>query len=63
MHKPESVQGDETHEIFENFKIQADLLIPARTPDLMLINKRKRERERERERIFRLVCFAVPANP
>ena len=38
MHKPESVLENETHKILWDFEIQTDHLIPARRPDLVLIN-------------------------
>ena len=38
-----------------DFNIQTDHLIPARRPDLTIINKRKR--------IYKIVDFAVPAEP
>ena len=41
MHKPESVQENETHKILWGFKIPADHLIPTRRQDLGLINKNK----------------------
>ena len=41
MHKSEPGLDNETHKIFWNFKIQTNHLIPARRPDLLLINKEK----------------------
>ena len=41
MHKPESVREKEAHKILWDFEIETDLLIPARRPDLQLINKKK----------------------
>ena len=41
MHKPESVLKNETHKILRDFEIQTDHLIPARRPDLVLINKKR----------------------
>ena len=40
MHKPESVLENKTKEIFWDFKIQNDPLIPARRPDRVMINKK-----------------------
>ena len=40
MHKPESIQENETHEILRNFEIQMDHLISTKMRDLMLINKK-----------------------
>ena len=42
MHKPESVQENETHKILLNFGTQTDHPITSRRPDLVLINKKKR---------------------
>ena len=42
-----------SHKLLWDFYIQTDHLIPARRPDLIVINKRKR--------IFKIVDFAVPA--
>ena len=43
MHKPESILENEMDKILGNFEIQKDQQIPARTPDLVIINKKKRE--------------------
>ena len=43
MHKPESVLENETHKILWDFEIKTDHLIPARRPDLVLINRKERE--------------------
>ena len=43
IHKPESVLENETYEIHWYFEIQTDLLIPARRPDLEIVNNEKRE--------------------
>ena len=40
MHKSESVLKNETHNILWDFEIKTDHLIPARRPDLVLINKK-----------------------
>ena len=42
MQKVESVLENEMHETFWYFEIQMDHLMPARKPDLVLINKKKR---------------------
>ena len=44
-HKPKSVLGSETHNIHCSFEIQTDHPIPARRPDLVLINKKKKIKE------------------
>ena len=53
MQNPESVQENETHELFWDFDIQTDHLISAKQPDLIINNKKKRT--------WRIVDFAVPA--
>ena len=42
LHKPVSDVENETHGILLDFEIQIDHLIPARKPELVLINKKKR---------------------
>ena len=44
----------DSHKLLWDFNIQTDHLIPARRPDLIIINKRKR--------ICKIVDFAVPAD-
>ena len=41
IHKAESIQANETHQILRDFEIQTDHQIPARKPDIVLINKKK----------------------
>ena len=53
MHKTESVLENENI-ILWDFEIQTDHLIPARRPDLVLIDKKRKNRH--------LVNFAVPAD-
>ncbi len=55
MHNLESVLGNETNELFWDFKIQIDHLISAKQPDLIIINNNKK-------RIYKIVDFAVPAD-
>ena len=55
MHKPASVLENDTHKLLCDFNIQADHLIPARRPDLIMINKKKR-------RNCKIVDFAVSAD-
>ena len=50
MHNPESLLGDETQKLLREFEI----LISARRPDLIIINKK--------ERTCRIEEFAVPAD-
>ena len=52
MHNPASVLENDSHNLLWDFNIQTDHLIPARRPDLIIINKRKR--------ICKIVDFAVP---
>ena len=40
MHKPESVRENEIHKILRDLEIQMDYLVPARKPDLILINEK-----------------------
>ena len=54
MHNPAPVQENATHKLLWDFNIQTDHLIPARRPDLIIINKKKR--------ICKIVDFAVPAD-
>ena len=42
MHIPKPVLENETHNILWDFEVQTDHLIPARRPDLVLIDKKKR---------------------
>ena len=57
MHNPTSVQENDTHKLQWNFNIQTDHLIPARRPELIIINKKKKEKK-----ICKVVDFAVPAD-
>ena len=45
MHKPEYVQENETHKLLWNFVLQTDHLIPARRPDLIIIDKNEKKKE------------------
>ena len=42
MHNPAPVLENDSHKLLWDFNIQTDHLIPARRPDLIIINKRKR---------------------
>ena len=55
MHNPEPVLENDMHKLLWDFNIQTDHLIPARTPDLIIIDKKKK-------RICKIVDFAVPAD-
>ena len=54
MHNPAPVLENDTHKLLRDFNIQTDHLIPARRPDLIIINKKKR--------ICKTVDFAVTAD-
>ena len=58
MHKPETVQVNETYKILWDFLIESDQLIFFGTPDLTIINKKKKEKKRT----CRIVDLAVPAD-
>ena len=52
MHNPALVLENDSQKLLWDFNIHTDHLIPARRPDLIIINKRKR--------ICKIVGFAVP---
>ena len=54
MHNPAPVLENATHKLQSDFNIQTDHLIPARRPDLIIINKKKRS--------SKIVDFAVPTD-
>ena len=54
MHNPAPVLENDLQKLLWDFNIQTDHLIPARRPDLIIINKRKR--------ICKTVDFAVPVD-
>ena len=54
MHNPAPVLENATHKLLWDFNIQTDHLIPARRPDLIIINKIKRT--------CKIIDFAVPAD-
>ena len=55
MPNPSPVLEYDTHKLLWDFDIQTDQLIPARRPDLIIINKKKKK-------ICKIVDFAVPAD-
>ena len=57
MHNPAPVLENDTHKLLWDFDIQTDHLIPARRPDLIIINKKKKKK-----RTCKIVDFAVPAD-
>ena len=54
MHKPESVQENDTHKILWDFEVQTDHPILAKSPNKVLINKQKT--------ICHQVDFSVPVD-
>ena len=56
MHNPAPVLENATHKLLWDFNIQTDHLIPARRPDLIIINKKKKKK------ICKIVDFVVPAD-
>ena len=56
MHNSSPVLENDTHKLLWDFNIQTDHQIPARTPDLIIINKKKKKR------ICKIVDFAVLAD-
>ena len=52
--QPSTVLENDSHKLLWDFNIQTDHLIPARRPDLIIINKKKRT--------CKIVDFAVPAD-
>ena len=54
MYNPAPILENDTHKLQWDFNIQTDHLIPARRPDLMIINKKKR--------ICKILDFAVPTD-
>ena len=53
MHNPAPVLENDSHKLLWDFNIQTDHLIPARRPDLILINKKKKENQQN----CRLCCL------
>ena len=54
MHNPAPFQENDSHKLLWDFNIHSDHLIPARRPDLIIINKQKS--------ICKFADFAVPAD-
>ena len=55
MHNPAPVLENARHKVLWNFNIQRDHLIPARRPDLIIINNKKKK-------TCKIVDFTVPAD-
>ena len=52
MHNPAPVLENDTHKLLWDVNIQTDHLIPARRPDLIIINKKKKKKKKkERENL------------
>ena len=58
-HNPVPVLEYDTHKLLWDFNIQTGHLIPARRPDLIIINQKKKKKKK---RICKIVDFAVLAN-
>ena len=43
MYNPTPVLENDMHKLLSDFNMQTDHLIPARRPDLIIINKKKRK--------------------
>ena len=54
MHNPAPVLENDLYKLLWDFHIQTDHLIPARRPDLIIVNKKKR--------VCKIVDFAVPVD-
>ena len=54
MHNPAAVLENDSHKLLWDFNLQTDHLIPAKRPDLIIINKKKI--------IYKIVDFAVPVD-
>ena len=57
MHNSAPVLENDTHKLLWDFNIQTDHLIPARRPDLIIINKKKKKKKN-----CKIVDFAVPVD-
>ena len=60
-----AVLENDTHKLLWDFDIQTDHLIPARRPDLIIINKKKKKKkkkEKENLQNCRLCCPGWPQN-
>ena len=54
MHNPAPVLENATHKLL--WDLQTDHLIPARRPDLIIINKKKKKEKKENLQNSRLCC-------
>ena len=46
MHNQETVLKNETHKLRRDFEIQTDYLIPARWPNLVILNKKENQQSK-----------------
>ena len=60
MHNPASVLENDTHKLLQDFDIQMDYLISARSPNFIIISKKKKKKKKMK--IYKIVDFAVPAD-
>ena len=58
MHNPALLLENDTHKLLWDFDMHTDHRIFARSPDLIIINKKKKKRKK----ICKIVDFAVPAD-
>ena len=58
MHNPAPFLENDSHKFLWDFKIQTDHLIPARRPDLIIMNNKKKKKKR----ICKIVDFALSAD-
>ena len=58
MHNPAPVLEYDTHKLLWDFNMQTDHQIPARRPDLIIINKKKKKKKKKKENLqnCRLCC-------
>ena len=59
MHNPAPVLENSMHKLLWDFNLQTDHLLPARRPDLIIINKKK---NKENLQNSRLCCPGWPQN-
>ena len=57
LHNPAPVLENDSYKLLWDFNIQTDPQIPARRPDLIIINNKKKKK-----RVCKIVDFAVPAD-
>ena len=66
MHNPAPVLENDTHKLLRDFNIQINILIPARRPDFIIINKEREKKEkyldltRELKKLWNLKVTIVP---